>query len=210
MSKLFFSCHGMSGQNIPCHGMCGCFFSYQGMAGQNQPNRPSWAAYSKVKCRKWSALVFDRASNQTNHPECSTLKQNPDRQTGRQTDRQTIRHTDKQTDTVGPKPLPEPLIFIARQPFFGLDQISVFRSLQEAILRHFLPWPKTIARTAHFHCARTIFRSGPNIWFGSLQNAVLRHFWPLAQHHCQNGSFSLRAGHFSVWSEYLVFGVSVH
>ena len=58
---------------------------------------------------------------------------------------------------------------IAREPFFGLDRISGF-------------------------------------W--SLQKAVLRHFWPLAQNHCQNGSFSLRASHFSVWTEYLVFGAS--
>ena len=109
-------------------------------------------------------------------------------------------------------------------------------------------WPKTIARTAHFHCARAIFRSGPNIWFlkapegrfeaflapglkplperlifiarepffgldrisglWSLQKAVLKHFWALPQNHCQNGSFSLRASNFSVWTEYLVFGTS--
>ena len=198
MSKLFFSCHGMSGQNIPCHGMCGCFFSYQGMSGQNQPNRPSWAAYSPAKCRKWSALVFDRASNQTNHPECSTLKQNPDRQTGRQTDRQTDNQTHRQADrhrwpktitrtahshcapaifrsgpnicfpeppgshfkaflTPGPKPLPERFIFIAREPFFGLDRISGF-------------------------------------W--NLQKAVLKHFWFLAQNYCQNGSKTWRANYF--------------
>ena len=68
-----------------------------------------------------------------------------------------------------PKPLPERLIFIARELFFGLDQISGFWSLQEDVLRHFLP---------------------------------------LAQNHCQNRSFSLRASHFSVWTEYLVFGAS--
>ena len=69
----------------------------------------------------------------------------------------------------GPKPLPERLIFIARELFFGLDRTSSF-------------------------------------W--SLQKAVLKHFWLLAQNHCQNGSFSLRASHFSVWTEYLVFRLS--
>ena len=69
----------------------------------------------------------------------------------------------------GPKPLPERLIFIAREPFFGLDRISGF-------------------------------------W--SLQKAVLPHFWFLAQNHCQNGLFSLRARHFSVWTEYLIFEAS--
>ena len=44
--------------------------------------------------------------------------------------------------------------------------------------------------------------------FWSLQKAVLRHFWILAQNHCQNGLFSLRASHFSPWAEYLVFGAS--
>jgi hypothetical protein len=38
----------------------------------------------------------------------------------------------------------------------------------------------------------------------NLQKTVLKHFWPLAQNHCQNSSFSLRASHFSVWTEYLV------
>ena len=59
----------------------------------------------------------------------------------------------------GPKQLQERLFFIAREPFFGLDRISRF-------------------------------------W--SLQKAVLRHFWLLAQNHCQNNSFSLRASHLSV------------
>ena len=65
----------------------------------------------------------------------------------------------------GPKPLPEQLIFIAREPFFGLDRISGFWRLQKAVLKHFWLLAKTIARTAYFHCARAIFRSGPNIWF---------------------------------------------
>ena len=38
-----------------------------------------------------------------------------------------------------------------------------------------------------------------------LQKAVVKDFWPLAENHCQNGLFSLRASHFSVWTEYLVF-----
>ena len=42
----------------------------------------------------------------------------------------------------------------------------------------------------------------------SLQRAVLKHFWLLAQNHCQNALFSLRASHFSLWTEYLVFGDS--
>ena len=102
-------------------------------------------------------------------------------------------------------------------------------------------WSKTMARTAYFHCARAIFRSGPNIWsleppegrfeafrapgpkplperliftarelffgldrissFWSHQKAVMKHFWLLAENHCQNGLFSLRASHFSVWTE---------
>ena len=41
-----------------------------------------------------------------------------------------------------------------------------------------------------------------------LQKAVLKDFWPLAENHCQNGSFSLRAKYFSFWTEYLVFGTS--
>ena len=70
------------------------------------------------------------------------------------------------------------------------------------------PWPKTIAGTGHFHCARAIFRSGPNNWFLEPPENRFKAFWPLAQNHCQNGSFSLRASHFSVWTEYLVFGTS--
>ena len=44
--------------------------------------------------------------------------------------------------------------------------------------------------------------------FWNLQKAVLKHFWLLAQNHCQNALFSLRASHFSLWIEYLVFGKS--
>ena len=124
----------------------------------------------------------------------------------------------------------------------------VFRTSRILVWRISGSWPKTIVRATHFHCARTIFDSGPNIWFleppeghfeafldpgpkplpehlifiarepflvlgrisgfWSLQKAVLKHFWPLAQNHCQNGSFSLRASHFSVWTEYLVFEAS--
>ena len=35
----------------------------------------------------------------------------------------------------GPKPLPERLIFIAREKFFGLDRISGFWSLQKTVFR---------------------------------------------------------------------------
>ena len=58
---------------------------------------------------------------------------------------------------------------MAREPFWGLDRISGF-------------------------------------W--SLQKAVLKHVWPLAQNHYQNTSKLWRASHFSVQTEYLVFGFS--
>ena len=44
--------------------------------------------------------------------------------------------------------------------------------------------------------------------FWTLQKTVLKHFCILAQNHCQNGSFSRRASHFSLWVEYLVLGPS--
>ena len=50
----------------------------------------------------------------------------------------------------GPKPLPERLIFIAREPFFGLDRISIFWSLQQPVLMHF--WP-----LAQNHCQNGSF-----------------------------------------------------
>ena len=44
--------------------------------------------------------------------------------------------------------------------------------------------------------------------FWNLQKAVMKHFWLLAQNHCQNTLFSLRASYFLVWTEYLFFGAS--
>ena len=61
------------------------------------------------------------------------------------------------------------------------------------------------SRASNIH---TYTLGSPNICgFWSRQNIVLKHFWALAQNHCQNGLESWRASHFSVWSEYLVFGV---
>ena len=50
----------------------------------------------------------------------------------------------------GPKPLPEHLIFITREPFFALDRIFGFWKLQEAVLKHF--WPLT-----QNHCQNALF-----------------------------------------------------
>ena len=66
---------------------------------------------------------------------------------------------------LGPKPLPERLKTMAREPFFGLDRISGFWRLQKTVLKHSGFWPKTIARTAQKYGAQAIFRSGPNICF---------------------------------------------
>ena len=130
---------------------------------------------------------------------------------------------------------------IAREPFFGLDRISGFWSLQKAVLRHFWPLAQNHCqngsfslRASHFsvwteylvwkppegrfnaflapspknHIKHVVSEAWALGHYVNLQKDVSRHFWPLAQNHYQNGSFSLRASHFSVWTEYLVSGAS--
>ena len=63
------------------------------------------------------------------------------------------------------KPLPERLKSMARELFLVWTEYLVFGTSRKPVWSISGSWPKTIARTVQKHGARTIFESGPNIWF---------------------------------------------